>query len=194
MEVTFLVDTGANVTIVKPSVLNHINTSGCPPLEQVWTSMLLADGNSPPFLGRRRFSICLGEEEVFYDVWVVEIELDEIIGMDFIKKHNCQLTLGQGRYELAVNGNMTECVGGEELLRCARVAAQVTTVIPPRSGSLIPAKVIDHCGDASLGITKGQLPFTQWSRLLVAKTLIDLTNGVVHLRLFNPTDQPQTVY
>ena len=62
----------------------------------------------------------------FYDVWVVEIELDEIIGMDFIRKHNCRLTLGQRRYELALNGNVTECVGGEQLLRCARVAVQVT--------------------------------------------------------------------
>ena len=35
---------------------------------------------------------------------------------------------------------------------------------------------------------------TQGSRLLVAKTLIDLTDGGVRLRLFNPTDQPQTVY
>ena len=194
VEVTFLVDTGANVTIVKPSVLNRITAPERPPLERVETSMLLADGSSLPFLGRGRFRICLGEEEVFHDVWVAEIELDGIIGMDFIKKHNCRLTLGQGRYELALNGNVTECVGGDQLPRCARVAAQVTTVIPPRSESLVPAKVIDPCGEASLGITEGQVRFTRKSQLLVAKTLVDLTNGVVPLRLFNPTDQPQTVY
>lgn len=194
MEATFLVDTGANVTIVKPSVLNRINASERRPLEQLQTSMLLADGSSRPFLGRGRFSICLGEEEVFHDVWVAEIELDGIIGMDFIKKHNCRLTLGQGCYELALNGQVTECVGGEELQRCARVAAQVTTVIPPRSESLIPARIIDPCGDASLGITEGQERFTQRSQLLVAKTLVDLTDGVVPLRLFNPTGQLQTVY
>ena len=99
-DVTFLVDTGANVTIVKPSVLNRINALERPPLEQVETSMLLADGSYLPFLGRGRFSICLGEEEVFHYVWVAEIELDGIIGMDFIKKHNCWLTLEQACYEL----------------------------------------------------------------------------------------------
>ena len=156
--------------------------------------MLLADGSSLPFLGRGRFRIQLGEEQVLHDVWVAEIELDGIIGMDFIRAHNCRLTLGQGRYELALNGNVTECVGGEELQMCTRVAAQVTTVIPPRSESLVPARLIDPCGEASLGVTKGQERFTRRSQLLVAKALVDLTNDVVPLRLFNPTDQPQTVY
>ena len=109
-----------------------------PSLEQVETSILLADGGSLPFLSSGRFSICLGEEEVFHDVWITEIELDGIIGMDFIRKHNCRLTLGQGRYELALNGNVTECAGGEELPSCVKVTVQVTTVVPPRSESLIP--------------------------------------------------------
>ena len=194
MGVTFLVDTGANVTIVKPSVFNKIPASERPPLDQVETSMLLANGSSLPFRGPERFRIQLGEEQVLHDVWVAEIELDGIIGMDFIRAHNCRLTLGQGRYELPLNGNVTECVGGEELQMCARVAAQVTTVIPPRSESLVPARLIDPCGEASLGVTKGQERFTRRSQLLVAKALVDLTNDVVPLRLFNPTDQPQTVY
>ena len=109
--------------------------------------------------------------------------------MDFIRAHNCRLTLGQGWYELAFNLNVTECVGGEELQRCARVA-----VIPPRSESLIPARLIDPCGEASIGVTKGQELFTRRSQLLVGKALVNLTNDVVPLRLFNPTDQPQTVY
>ena len=55
VEVTFLVDAGTNVTIVKPSVLNRINASECPPLKQVETSMLLADGSSVSVWGKRRF-------------------------------------------------------------------------------------------------------------------------------------------
>ena len=44
---------------------------------------------------------------MFHDVWAAEIELDGTIRMDFIKKYNCRSTLGQGRYELALNGNVT---------------------------------------------------------------------------------------
>lgn len=104
-------DSGANVTIVNPSVLNRINGLKHTPIEQVETSSFL------PFLGRGHFSICLGGKEVSHDVWVAEVELDGIIGMDFINNHNnCQLTLGQGHCELA----------------------QVSTVIPPSCESLIP--------------------------------------------------------
>ena len=62
MGVTFLVDTGANVAIVKPSVFKKIPASERPPLDQVETSMLLANGSSLAFLGRGRFRIQLGEE------------------------------------------------------------------------------------------------------------------------------------
>ena len=48
----------------------------------------------------------------------------------------------------------------------------MTTVIPSRSESLIPARVIDPSGDAALGITEGNVRFTQRSQLLVAKTLL----------------------
>ena len=82
---------------------------------------------------------------------------------------------------------------GEELKRCARVAAQVSTITPPRSGSLVPARLIDPCVEASLGVTEGQERFNR-SQLLIPKALVDLTNDIVPLRLFNPTDQPQTVY
>ena len=97
MGVTFLVDTGANVTTVKPSVFNKIPVSERPPRDQVERSILLADGSSFLFLGRGLFRIQLGEEQVLHNVWDAEIEFDGIIGMDFIRAHNYKLTLGQGR-------------------------------------------------------------------------------------------------
>ena len=77
---------------------------------------------------------------------------------------------------------------------CARVAAQATMVIPQRNEGLVPAKLIDSCGRASLGIKEGQERFKRKSQLLISRCLVDLTNAVVPLRLFNPTDRPQTVY
>ena len=194
VEVTFLVDTGANVTILKPSVVNKIPVLERPSLERVDTTILLANGSSLPFQGRGHFSIRIGDQQVEHDKWVAEIELDGIIGMDFFKKHNCRLILGQGRSELTLSGNVTGCKGIDQLPKCARIPAKVTTVIPPRSESLIPAKLIDSCGGALLAITKGQERFTKRSQLLVAKALVDLSGDVVPLRLLNPTGQPQTVY
>ena len=120
--------------------------------------------------------------------------MDGIIETDFIKEHNCWLTLGQGRSELTMSGNVTGCKGIDHILKCARVAVKLTTVIPPRSESLIPAKLIDSCWGALIAITESQEGFTKRSQLLVAKLLVDLSDNVVPLQLSNPTDQPQTVY
>lgn len=78
---------------------------------------------------------------------------------------------------------MTGCKGIDHLPKCARVAEKVTTVIPPRSESLIPAKRINSCGGALLANTEGQERFTKRSQLLVAKVLVDLSGDVVPLRL-----------
>ena len=94
---TFLVDTGANIMIMKPSVLNMIPASERPTMEPVETF------NSED-VGRGCFRIQIWNEQVVHEVWVAEIELDGIIGMDFINKHNCRLTLGQRRFELGLNG------------------------------------------------------------------------------------------
>jgi len=62
------------------------------------------------------------------------------------------LTLGQVRFELALNGNVV-------------VVGQVTTAKPFRSESLILATVSYPCEEASLGIREGQIPFTKRSQL-----------------------------
>ena len=121
VEVTFLVYTGANITILKPSVVNKIPGLERLSIERIDTSMLLTDGSSLPFQGRGRFSIRIGDQQVEHDVWAAEIELDGIIGMDFIMEHNCRLTLGQGHSELILSGNVTGCKGIDKLLKCARV-------------------------------------------------------------------------
>lgn len=50
-EVTFLVDSGADVTILSPAALSRIPKLPLLTLEEVETNMLLADGSSLPFLG-----------------------------------------------------------------------------------------------------------------------------------------------
>ena len=118
VDVTFLVDTGANVMILRPDVLERIPKQGRPYVEPVLTTMLLADGSPLPFIGRGRFAFRLGDEEVMHDMWVAEIELDEILGMDILKEHDCRLNLGQGCFKLSLNESMAECVGGGQVKVC----------------------------------------------------------------------------
>ena len=70
----------------------------------------------------------------------------------------------------------------------------MTTVIPAKSEGLVPVILIDPCGKTSLAVAEDQECFTKKSQLLVTKTLVDLTNDVIPLKLLNLTDQPKTFY
>ena len=159
----FLVETGANVTILKPSVLERIPLPGQPSLDQVKTNMLLR------FLGRGRFHVAVGGAEIEHEIWIVEIELDGIPGMDFIRVHNCQLNLGQGRFEFSINGKTIYCQEGGNSPRCARIPVGTRTVIPPKCEALVPAKLIESCGDTSLLVTQGQ----------TARIVIEKQQGII---------------
>ena len=181
-EVTFLVHTGANVTILKPSVLKRMPLPEQRSLDLVKTNMLLADGRSLSFFGRGRFNVAVGGVEVEHEMWIAEVELDGIFGMDFITEHDFQLTLGQGRFDFLINGKTIFCQEGGNSPRCKRITVGTTTVIPPKSEALVPSKLIDSFGDTLL-VSQGQTWLTKKSQLLVARSLVETQQGVIPLRM-----------
>ena len=115
--------------------------------------------------------MAVGGAESEHEIWIAEIEWDGIPRMDFIREHNCQLTLGQGRFDFTINRNTIYCQEGGNSPRCTRIAVGTTNVIPLKSEALVPAKLIDSCGDTLL-VTQGQTRFTKKSQLLVARSLV----------------------
>ena len=65
---------------------------------------------------------------------------------------------------------------------------------PPKSEALFPARVVDPCNNAELGVTQGRLWFMKKSKLFVAKSLVNVQRSVIPLKMLNPTDKPRTVY
>ena len=95
--VTFLVDTGANITIMRSGVYKSIPESRRPQLRPVVDIMVLADGESSlPFDGCARFKVVLDGHTVEHTVWVADIGADAILGLEFMRSHNYHLDIRNG--------------------------------------------------------------------------------------------------
>ena len=44
----------------------------------------------------------MGRKDTVHQIWVAEIKPEEILGLDFIRGCDCQLTLNDGQYELEI--------------------------------------------------------------------------------------------
>ncbi len=93
---SFLVDTGASVTVIKTSVYQRCPPDSRPVLEEPPAKMVNADGSPIPCLGKGVFNLSVEGSEILHDVWVADINVDGILGFDFLSQHQCLLDISRG--------------------------------------------------------------------------------------------------
>ncbi|KAJ8033437.1 hypothetical protein HOLleu_23675 [Holothuria leucospilota] len=195
--VNFLVDTGANITIINPRVYTSIPKSKQPKLLPAPVKMLLADGSVFPFQGRGVFQVCIAGRTVEHDVWVAEIGLDAILGLDFLRKHQCHLDILGGIISWDQVRLGEPQVDREQpdyqVLEPCRVILCETVVIAPGTESVIRGEISGKF-KGNQGLVEPAEKFVSRHGLLVGKLLVNPENLVVPLRVFNPSFEPIRVY
>jgi predicted aspartyl protease len=137
---TFLVDTGASVTVIKTNVYQDLAPSNRPPLEEVNARMVTADGTPIPFLGKGMFTLCIEGTDILHDVWVADIDIDGIIGFDFLDQHKCLLDVNRGKLQFGdFPGNPYDEDEDDEDdgKRIGLIAAKQDYEVPPESEMFI---------------------------------------------------------
>ncbi|VDI46852.1 Hypothetical predicted protein [Mytilus galloprovincialis] len=132
----FLVDTGANVTILSKKFIDEINPSLLPKINPVNINLITATGDSAPFIGQIDVEICLGNYIYHHNVLVADISNEGIIGMDFLVTHDCDVLLSQNK--LKIKGEIIQCYHyASSAKSCYRVAIQETVDVPPNSEMIV---------------------------------------------------------
>ncbi|MES9881466.1 MAG: retroviral-like aspartic protease family protein [Sedimenticola sp.] len=94
--ITLLLDTGANATILSKNVIEKWPYATRPNLTPVATTLITVTGETTPFLGRCDVEICLGKQTIEHSVLIADIEMDGVLGLDFLLSHQCDLMLSKG--------------------------------------------------------------------------------------------------
>ena len=171
MPITFLIDTGSNVTILSKEMLQKLPTETNTSVEPTTLKMLTVTGEVTPFLGKIDLNLTIGTQKLKHSVLIADIENDGILGMDFLTAHKCDLMLT--RKLMKINGEEILCFANSRDVqpRCCRVAVLEPVVIPPESEIVVPGytrSVIDKSGT---GLIEADEKFMHTKGLLVAKAL-----------------------
>ena len=188
VKTSMLVDTGANVTILNTNYIKALEKSNCPEIHKVNKTLVTATGESSPFYGKAVVTIQLGKNILTHEVLIADIKYDAILGMDFLKDHKCDLLLSKN--SLLINKEEVKCftLAQKSEFSCCRISVRDYTVVPPGSEIIVPGIPIDNPCNHTCAIVEPCQNFVKHKGLLVAKSVVDLTNGVVPLRFVNITD------
>lgn len=192
--IQMVVDTGSSITVVHPRVIQELGMT-----ENVCNSALqylkTVTGQRIPISGTIRLKLGVGDEEMFQEFWVAEIAEKIVLGLDFLKAHECNIDVSAR--VLIMNGNRVPLMNttnerDNNTYRCYRITAAADCKIPPRSEALIPGETMGFNGNDTLAIIE---PSKKVGRgIMVGKVLTGIKkNCSVPVRIMNLSDKPYHV-
>ena len=187
--VSFLIDTGSNVTILSKKFLSRFPQEFCQTIIPTNMKLLSVTGEVTPFHGKTEVIIEIGSQKIPHTILIADIENEGILGMDFLADNHCDIMLS--RQFLKINGEKIRCFANsrEAQARCCRIAVSEFTVIPPQTEIVVegfPTSTIDR---RATGLLETDSKFLHKKGLLVAKALVCFESGTVPVRIANPYDQ-----
>ena len=109
LPLSFLMETGWNVSILNKHVLNQLSSEVCQSVQPTKTKLLSVTGEITPFLGKAVLNIEIGFQTLTQKFLFADIENEGILGMDFLTAHQCDLMLTQGYLKIKERENQVFC-------------------------------------------------------------------------------------
>ena len=193
-DVSFLLDSGATVSILAKEVYDEIPQEDRP--ATVDTDYVLRTSNGSSIKNYGTVKLCVDIQGVITEeeFWVCDTDSTCILGIPFMEKANVVLDIGRQRAFLQNKSIRLHDIRGKPLL--SKVVAEHTVHIPPRQEIVVPGKVCSKRAKNSHGMAylEPAMCTTRKSRALIARIVVDCNEPRVPVRLFNPGDETITVF
>ena len=188
-----LVDTGSNVSILRKDLYDKLPLTEKPEVIPINMTLTTATGDTAPFYGKICANFSVGSQNFNQTLFLADIKSDGILGMDFFKSNQCRIDVGRNSVNL--NGEDICCFHHDENapLTVCRIQVKQNTVIPPETETILIGKPVEVI-NGTIGIVEPNKQFSERSGLLIAKSLIDVENGNIPIRVANLDTKPCKVY
>ena len=134
----FLVDTGATLSILSIKAWDVLSQNSSMMLQPFQSEVYTASGNPIDVKGKVQVMVDVNGIQCLTEMVVADIDVDGLLGLDFLKKNNC--TLDMKRDILTVKGRICKLsVDGK--IGCYRISVSETVRIPSMSEAIIEGKV-----------------------------------------------------
>jgi predicted aspartyl protease len=186
-KIKFVIDTGSGITIISTKKYREMNIK--PSLDRFECEIILADGSPMSVRGQTEVAIGMGQTQFNHRVVVADISTEALLGMDFLEEHGCLLDIKKRC--LRVKGTVLPLYLERSEVKCSRISAIKSTMVPPRHEQLIEVRLhntLQEKGKVS-GLIEQVGEYVQQKGLVVAKTLVDMGSKNVHLRVMNLTEE-----
>ena len=119
--ISCLCDSGANVSILDRTFFNLLNKNLKIELIPVDIMMSTVTGENKPFIGKAKLSISLGGHTFNHEMLIADVNLNGILGLDFMKQHNCDVMISKNY--LTVKSDKIPCyTKSDGKMNCCRVS------------------------------------------------------------------------
>ena len=200
--VTYLVDTGANVSAIRAEIWRQLPPkTKHPPTPTHVATISTVNGQSIPVLGEVKLPFSINGKVYPFKALVIEaIAYDVILGRDFLEHYKAKIDLKNHVLELLSDITTPESLPFVELYAAREpnicfVCARTSFIIPPNSEVLVPGELESQrpIGETGLVHSRDDLP-TRYNILGAAQIVNTWEGNSVPIRLLNPTEKPIRIF
>ena len=188
--VSFLIDTGAGVSLLQGNVWDKIRSKDQKLMTVTLQRLVGVDGIPIRIRGSTLIQFSIGSMEFKHEFVIADhITAEAILGLDFLEANKCVLDLS--KQEMTIRDKVLELqpspANAIVQQQCATVTVMNTIVVPPSSEMEVMAHVNTQ-GNGAWLLESIECP------VLVARALVTPKLGTVPVRIINTEQIPVTLY
>ena len=183
-------DTGSNISIVRPDVLRGVSRDLIRPVN---SCLRTVTGERAPIHGKGQLQLRIGSRVIPQELWVADIYDECILGLDFLQANGCQVNLRDQALVIGDEEVPLQKSSTTSTQICCRVKLVEKVCLAPLSEAVIPVKIDRGQANYRVGLLEQAEAMSPFGGLLVGRTLVDLTSDRIPLRVMNLSRQQMTI-